>query len=127
MMGLSFTSMVKKSSVSKCLMALSIQVPEHLGGEAVVEDPVIISKDVLVVGLINIRFSYQSSPGSSDVMFGMQLLAEKEVLPFIPGKPFSSSNRTWLEIFNRDSEKSVNLEGWKFDDGFDFIFPNKQF
>lgn len=96
------------------------------GGEAVVEDPVIISKDVLVVGLNRISVSvHQSSPGSSDVMFGMQLLAEKEVSPFIPGKPFSSSNRTWLEIYNRDSEKSVNLEGWKFDDGFDFIFPEQ--
>ena len=61
MMGLSFTSMVKKSSVSKCLMALSIQVPEHRGGEAVVEDPVIISKDVLVVGLNRISVSVHQS------------------------------------------------------------------
>ena len=94
------------------------------GGEAVVEDPVIISKDVLMVGLNRISVSvHQSSPGSSDVMFGMQLLAEKEVSPFIPGKPFRSSDRTWLEIYNRHSEKSINLEGWKFDDGFDFVFP----
>ena len=39
------------------------------GGEAVVEDPVIISKDVLVVGLNRISVSvHQSSPGSSDCL-----------------------------------------------------------
>ena len=93
------------------------------GGEARVENSISIPKDVLLIGLNRISASvHQSSPGSSDIMFGVQLLAEKEVSPFVPGKPFSSSDRTWIEIYNRDDQKSVNLKGWRFDDGFEFSF-----
>ena len=82
------------------------------GGEARVNDSVNIPKEVLLVGLNRISVSvHQSSPGSSDIMFGLQLLAEKEVSPFVPGKPFSLSDRTWVESYNRDNEKSVNLKG----------------
>ena len=93
------------------------------GGDAVVEGPINIPKEVLLVGVNRISVSvHQSSPGSSDVMFGMQLLAERELSPFVPGKPFSSSDRTWLEIYNRSTERSINLRDWRFDDGFEFKF-----
>ncbi|RZO17883.1 MAG: hypothetical protein EVB09_03215, partial [Verrucomicrobiaceae bacterium] len=93
------------------------------GGDAVVEGPFNIPKEVLLVGVNRISVSvHQSSPGSSDVMFGMQLLAERELSPFVPGKPFSSSDRTWLEIYNRSTERSINLRDWRFDDGFEFKF-----
>ena len=76
-----------------------------------------------MVGVNRISVSvHQSAPGSSDVMFGMQLLAERELSPFVPGKPFSSSDRTWLEIYNRSTERSINLRDWRFDDGFEFKF-----
>ena len=94
------------------------------GGDAVVEGPVDIPKEALLVGLNRISVSvHQSSPGSSDIIFGMQLLAERELSPFVPGKPFSSSDRTWIEIHNRHKDRSIDLTGWSFDDGFEFNFP----
>ncbi|MDE0570075.1 MAG: lamin tail domain-containing protein [Verrucomicrobiales bacterium] len=93
------------------------------GGEAEIEGQFNISKEVLLVGLNRISASvHQSSPGSSDIIFGMQLLAEKEVSPFVPGKPFRSSDRTWVEIHNRNADRTINLTGWSFDDGFEFNF-----
>ena len=93
------------------------------GGDAVVEGPFNIPKEALLVGLNRISVSvHQSSPGSSDIIFGMQLLVQRELSPFVPGKPFNSSDRAWLEIHNRNSERSINLRNWRFDDGFEFKF-----
>ncbi|MFT5409051.1 MAG: hypothetical protein ACI9NC_001772, partial [Verrucomicrobiales bacterium] len=66
---------------------------------------------------------HQSSTGSSDMVFGVQLLAQQEISPFIPGEPFRSSEETWIELHNRSADRSIELGGWSFSDGVAFDFP----
>jgi len=64
---------------------------------------------------------HQSSPGSSDLVFGAQLDADIRTSPGIPGQPFRNSDNQWIEIANR-SDAAVDLAGWQFADGIDFTF-----
>ena len=59
---------------------------------------------------------HQASPGSSDIVMGLELTASQE------GLPFRRSDEQWVELFNRGTE-DVNLEGWQFSDGISFEFP----
>lgn len=60
---------------------------------------------------------HQTSAGSSDIVFGMQLTAAQQ------GQPFRKSDEQWIELFNRGSQ-DVDLSGWNFTDGVAFEFPS---
>ena len=59
---------------------------------------------------------HQTSPGSSDIVMGVQLTASQE------GLPFRRSEDQWVELFNRGTE-DIDLGGWQFNDGISFEFP----
>ena len=100
-------------------------VTESTGtGDGEIEGPVIVPKSALVPGLNRISVEvHQASPGSSDYVFGMQLLAKQEVSPLIPGEPFRASNSTWVELHNRSTDRTIDLSAWRFDDGISYTFP----
>jgi hypothetical protein len=94
------------------------------GSDAEIEGPVVVPRSALVPGMNRISVEvHQASPGSSDYVFGMQLLAKQEVSPFIPGEPFRASNATWVEVHNRSADRTLDLSAWRFDDGIDYTFP----
>jgi hypothetical protein len=43
--------------------------------------------------------------------------------PYHPASGSEDLKQEWIELFNRGSE-SVNLAGWRFSDGVDFVFSN---
>lgn len=63
---------------------------------------------------------HQGSANSSDVVFGAELSSR---ILTDPGRPFGESPSGWIELFNRGNE-TVDLTGWKFDDGINFDFPD---
>jgi len=94
------------------------------GGDADLIGPVDIPKTALVAGSNRISVSlHQTTPGSSDFVFGMQLIAATEVSPFIPGQPFRASDEAWIELHNRSTTRTIDLGDWKFTDGVAFDFP----
>lgn len=65
---------------------------------------------------------HQSSTGSSDMVFGVALVARVETSPGSPALPFRNSDNQWLEIANR-GDLPVDLSGWDFGNGVGFEFP----
>ena len=93
------------------------------GGECGISSPVPLSLDALRIGTNRISVEvHQTSTSSSDVVFGMQLFAVKELTPFIPGQPFRDSNEQWIELFNK-GDSTVDMSDWRFDNGIEFEFP----
>ena len=65
---------------------------------------------------------HQSNVGSSDLIFGAEVLGKSVITPGIPGQPFNEPAEEWIELFNRSTEP-VDLNGWRFEDGVEFVFP----
>lgn len=65
---------------------------------------------------------HQVSSGSTDVVFGMEIISRAQTDPGIPDTPFTESREEWIEIFNRSSS-AVDLSGWQFSENIDFTFP----
>lgn len=61
---------------------------------------------------------HQSSATSDDVVFGLELNAR---VPSKGARPFAANPEQWLELYNRSS-KAVDLSGWRFDSGVDYVF-----
>ncbi|MBI5385136.1 MAG: lamin tail domain-containing protein [Verrucomicrobia bacterium] len=83
--------------------------------------PVIVPADHLVVGtnLLAVEVhQYLPPPGSKDIAFAAELVARGFVSLALPSR---ESPESWLELFNR-STNTVDLTGWRLDDGIDFRF-----
>lgn len=65
---------------------------------------------------------HQASTASSDLVFGLELIARTLTDAGIPDTPFTESREEWIELFNR-SDESVDLSAWQFSDGVKFDFP----
>jgi hypothetical protein len=65
---------------------------------------------------------HQSSVGSSDVVFAMEVISATQTNPGIPAKKFTESAEEWLELFNR-SDAAIDLGGWELDGGIGYLFP----
>ena len=92
-------------------------------GDAVLVGPVTISADDLLVGTNRISVEvHQANTGSTDVVFGLELLSSVQLTPFIPGDPGQESDRQWIELFNTSTTDATDLTGWRFSDGIDFQF-----
>ena len=101
--------------------------PETLASPDVVDAalvPFTFSNPGLVVGTNRISVEvHQSSAGSADLVFGLKLDLHETVSPFVPGQPQRPSDETWIELYNRSVDRTIDLGGWRFSDGIDFEFP----
>ncbi len=61
---------------------------------------------------------HQNSLTSDDVVFGLQIEAQ---VPSKASTPFVENPEQWVELFNRSSNP-VDLSGWRFDAGVDYVF-----
>lgn len=87
------------------------------GGEAVLIQGVSIPKSVLKVGSNRVSVQvHQTSLGSSDIVFGLQLQTVLEVPAAV------ESGTQWIELFNKGAQ-TVDLSHWEFSDGVAFTFP----
>lgn len=84
-----------------------------------------LSGVIPIVGTLNIGQNvlavevHQASPSGQDVRFDAELIATTTVRP---AQTFAESDEEWLELYNR-SATTVDLSGWKLDEGIDFTFP----
>ena len=92
-------------------------------GDATFTGPEPVPNNALVVGtnVLSVEV-HQSSAGSTDVVFGVELLAATETTPATPGTPFADDPEEWIELYNR-STLPVDLSGWKLKDAVQFEFP----
>jgi hypothetical protein len=65
---------------------------------------------------------HQSNAGSSDIIFGAEVLGKTVVTPGIPGKPFTEPTEEWIELLNRSTDP-VDITGWRLEQGVEFVFP----
>ena len=61
---------------------------------------------------------HQSSAGSGDVVFGLEIIAAALI---DPGHPFRDSPEAWVELYNR-SDAAVDLTDWRIRRGIRFDF-----
>ena len=71
-----------------------------------------LGKNVLAVEV------HQASAGSTDIVFGTELLARVQVSP---ATSYQESSESWLELFNR-SDHAVDLTVWRLHEGIEFSF-----
>ena len=91
---------------------------------AVRTSDVAIPTDVLVRGTNRLSVEvHQSEVTSNDIVFGVELSLREQAAPFIPGTPFIESNEEWIELFNRDATRTVDLSHWRLADAVQFEFP----
>ncbi len=64
---------------------------------------------------------HQLGTGSSDIIFGMELVLSEEVEPAVPGTAFIENDEEWIELYNK-SNQAVDISGWRLDDAVDFTF-----
>ncbi len=73
----------------------------------------------LVVGTNRLSVEvHQTTDTSSDIVMGAALQA---IAVTDPGVPYSDDPEEWIELYN-NSGSTIDLSGWKFDDGVDFEF-----
>ncbi|MFP6858829.1 MAG: lamin tail domain-containing protein [Roseibacillus sp.] len=66
---------------------------------------------------------HQSSPGSSDVIWGARVTLRKSDGTGTPATPYFEREEEWLELYNRGPDP-VDLTGWKLDGGIGYSFPD---
>lgn len=92
-------------------------------GDADSTGPISIPTDNLHVGTNRLSVEvHQTDTNSSDIVFGTELLAWRQVSDPIPGEPYQESNEEWIELYNR-SATAVDLSGWRIADAVDYEFP----
>ena len=64
---------------------------------------------------------HQANVGSSDIIFGVEVLGKSVITPGMPGMPFSEPVEEWVELTNRGAD-AVDLSGWALEEGIDFTF-----
>jgi hypothetical protein len=85
--------------------------------------PLMIAASNLVQGMNTLAVEvHQIIATSSDMYFGTELLMWRQLSPALP---FRDSPESWVEIFNRSSN-TVDLSGWRLDEGIDFRFPTNR-
>ena len=78
-----------------------------------------ISSLVEGVNLLAVEL-HQAPANSDDAVFGLELNAR---ILSRPSSPFAANSEQWVEVFNRSSNV-VDLAGWKFDSGMNFVFSS---
>ncbi|MEM9656721.1 MAG: lamin tail domain-containing protein, partial [Planctomycetota bacterium] len=92
-------------------------------GDAGAVGPVSIPKELLQVGVNRLSVEvHQSNNSSSDIIFGAELRARRQIGEPTPGQPYSESDEEWIELYNR-GDSTVDLGGWSIADAVDFEFP----
>ncbi|MFN0128961.1 MAG: lamin tail domain-containing protein [Verrucomicrobiales bacterium] len=106
--------------------------------DAVVQPDTLASPSVDNAGPVTVKFPnarpvpglnrisvevHQGTLGSSDIVFGVEVIGRGEVEPGTPGQAYVEQEEEWIELFNR-GPGAVDLTGWKFAEGIDFEFPN---
>ena len=85
--------------------------------------PTSIATENLLVGTNRLSVEvHQSSPTSSDMIFGTTVGFRTQVSDVIPGDPFRENEEEWIELHNRGDE-TIDLSSWKLDGGLSFEFP----
>ena len=85
-----------------------------------------LSSVIPIVGPLNAGLNvlavevHQADPSGQDVKFDAELIATGTVRP---AQLFAESDEEWIELYNR-SATSIDLAGWKLDEGIDFTFPS---
>lgn len=93
------------------------------GGEAERLGPITIPAALLKAGTNRISAEvHQANVGSSDVVFGVEAVAQMIVDGGVPAVAHEESSEQWIELFNRSSD-AVDLSGWQMTDGVRFTFP----
>ena len=87
---------------------------------AVYQGPIDLPVGSLVAGSNRLSVEvHQQSPGSSDVIFGAELVA----VALVPPVPVVERDEEWVELFNRGGAP-VDLTGWSIGGGIGFEFPS---
>ena len=85
---------------------------------------VVIPTAALVPGTNRLSVEvHQSEVTSNDVVLGVELTLREQVTPFIPGMPYTESAEEWIELYNRDAARTVDLSHWRLTDAVEFEFP----
>ena len=71
----------------------------------------------VLAGLAVGQDSYAAGPSGSIV------ISEIMYHPYHAVSTAEDTKQEWIELFNRGTE-TVNLAGWRFSDGVDFVFPD---
>ena len=91
---------------------------------AKLSDVIPLDPDDFVVGTNTLSVEvHQSSSGSNDTVFGLQLLLRQAITPVVPGSDFQENDEEWIELFNRGT-RTVDLTNWTFADGIDYSFED---
>ncbi len=92
--------------------------------DATYTGPFDISTKNLIVGTNVIAVEvHQCTINSSDIVFGMALYAQKILSE---PTPYRESKESWVELYNRGTN-DVDISGWQFNKGIDYIFPSGTF
>ena len=87
---------------------------------ATINGPIEIPAELLVDGANTLAVEvHQRSAGSSDVVFGLEILQQTETSD---SSEYAESHEEWIELFNR-GEQVVDLEGWRLQGGIDLDMP----
>ena len=88
-------------------------------GNATSGVPVSVSTDALLPGTNRLSVEvHQASSNSSDIVFGVELVARENV----GSTPYLEPNEEWIELFHRGNS-AIDLSGWRIEGGVDFVFP----
>ena len=98
---------------SETLASASVSNADFTGPYAVSTEALIEGENVLAVEV------HQRTENSSDVVFGVEVMA-LEILT--PAQPLRESTESWIELYNRSSTTTIDLTGWRLDRGIDYDF-----
>ena len=85
---------------------------------------VVIPHDALVRGTNRLSVEvHQSELTSNDVVLGVELRLREFDTPFIPATPYEESDEEWIELYNRDATRTVDLSHWRLTEAVEYEFP----
>jgi len=90
--------------------------------DAVYVGPVDIDKDALIVGSNRLAVEvHECNATSTDIVFGIELLAGVINEPGFPATDFSKIDEEWIELYNR-SGTAIDLTDWSLNEGIEYSF-----
>lgn len=115
------------AEIARFNMPAGLVTPETLADSSVSNaeaETLTIDEALLVEGNNRLAVEvHQSNIGSSDIVFGVEILAKTVIAPGIPGQPYSEPDEEWIELVNTGSAP-VDLSGWSLQEGINFAFPD---
>ncbi len=85
---------------------------------------VVIPRDALVRGTNRLSVEvHQNDVTSNDIVLGVELTLREFDTPFIPATPYVESDEEWIELFNRDATRTVDLSHWRLTEAVEYEFP----